>query len=110
MKNKKTIVIIAIISAVCLTLSACIYCYLNINSMSRLLPKNKNVTTEEAALLKEIGEPDWKSYIITYFIMLFMLIAVISIWFAVLHPDMRGSSVAMLMQIFSLGLLVIFPL
>ena len=107
MKNKKTIVIIAIISAVCLTLSACIYCYLNINSMSRLLPKNKNVTTEEAALLKEIGEPDWKSYIITYFIMLFMLIAVISIWFAVLHPDMRGSSVAMLMQIFSLGLLVL---
>ena len=107
MKTKKLIVIIALLSAVCLTLSACLYWFINIKSMSRLLPEEKNITEEEKTLLEDIGEPDWKSYIITYFLMLFTLIGVIAIWFAVANPGMRGSTVAMIMQIFSLMLLVL---
>ena len=75
--------------------------------MSRLLPEKKELTEAETAYFEKIGEPDWKTYLITYFLMLFTLIAVISIWFAVVNPDMRGSTVAMIMQIFSLGLLVL---
>lgn len=107
MKNKKIVVILAIVSAVCLTLSACIYWYLNIRSMTRLLPEKKDVTKVEKAYLDKVGEPDWKSYIITYFLMLFTLIAFIAIWIASYHPDKRGSSVAMITQLFSLILFVL---
>ncbi len=107
MKSKRIVVIIALISAVCLTLSACVYWYLNIKSMSKLLPDNKDLTEDEQIIIDKVGEPDWKTYLITYFLMLFMLIAVISIWAAVVNPGMKGSSVAMLSQIVSLGLLVL---
>ena len=107
MKNKKLIVIIALVSALCLTLSACIYWYLNINSMTRLLPDKKELTDAEETYLKKAGEPDWKSYILTYFLMLFTLIGVTAIWIAVFNPDKRGSVVAMMMQLFSLILMVL---
>ncbi len=107
MKNKKLIIMIALVSALCLTLSACVYWYLNINSMSRLLPDNKDLTDSEQTYINKVGEPDWKSYLITYFLMLFMLIGVIAIWIAVINPDKRGSAVAMMMQLFSLILMVL---
>ena len=107
MKRKTLIVAIAILTAVFLTLSTCIYCFINIKSMSRLLPKEKNLTQAETLKLKSTGEPDAKSYILTYFLMLFMIIGTVSVWFAVLNPDKRGSSVAMLMQILSSAFLVL---
>ena len=107
MKKKHLIIILAIISAVCLTVSAAVYWYLNITSISKLLADDKDLTDEETLILKDTGYPDWKTYIITYFLMLSTLIACISVWIAVFHPDMRGSSVATVMEIVSLGLLVI---
>lgn len=107
MKNRKIVVITAILAAVCLTLSVCLYWYLNIGSMSKLLPDDKQLTEAEKLIIKKAGEPDWKSYIITYFLMLTTLLAVVSIWIAVAHPNMTGSSTAMLMQLVSLALMVL---
>lgn len=107
MRRKKIVVIIAIVSALCLTLSACLYWYLNITSMTKLLPDDRKLTEEEHLILKKVGEPDWKTYLITYFLMLFTLLAAVSIWISVAHPGMRGSSAAMIFQILSLGFYVL---
>lgn len=107
MKRNKFAVLLSVISAVCLTLSACIYWYQNIISMTRLLPVSKNLTEDEAIILRDLGYPEWTTYIITYFLMLFMLIALISVWFSVFYPGKKGTSVTMLTQLLSLGLLII---
>lgn len=104
MKRKHLIILIAIVAALALTLSVCIYWYLNINSMSKLLPDKRELTEDETVIAKKVGYPDWKTYIITYFLMLFTLIALISGWFAAVFPGRTGSSVSMITQLVSLGL------
>ena len=107
MKRKTLIIAIAVVAALCLTLSVCIYWYLNINSMSKLLPDKRDLTEEETIIIKKAGYPDWKTYIITYFLMLFTLIALISGWISAVKPGKTSSSVTMLTQLASLGFLVL---
>ena len=82
MKKKHVIILIAVVSALCLTVSAAVYWYANITSMSKLLADSKDLTEDETLIMKETGYPDWKTYIITYFLMLSTLIACISVWAA----------------------------
>ena len=103
MKRKTIIIAVAVIAALCLTLSVCLYWYLNINSMAKLLPDKRDLTDEETIIIKKTGYPDWKTYIITYFLMLFTLIAIISGWIAAVKPGLAGSSVTMITQLASLG-------
>ena len=108
MKYKKLVVMVALISAVCFMVSAFLYFFINIQSMMRLLPETKkNLTVAEKAILEKIHYPDWKTYYITYFLMLFMIIGSVAIWAANAHPDLTGSTVAMIMQILSMGLMVL---
>ncbi len=104
MKRKYLIITVAVLAALCLTLSVCIYWYLNINSMAKLLPDKRDLTDEETIIIKKTGYPDWKTYIITYFLMLFTLIALISGWIAAARPGLSSSSVTMITQLLSLGL------
>ncbi len=104
MKRKYLIITVAVLAALCLTLSVCIYWYLNINSMAKLLPDKRDLTDEETIIIKKTGYPDWKTYIITYFLMLFTLIALISGWIAAVRPGLSSSSVTMITQLLSLGL------
>ena len=107
-KSKMTVIrIIAVISALCLTASALLYWYMNVTSMSKLIIGEKDITESETEIMKLVGYPTWKSYLLTYFLMLFMMTGVIAVWAAVVHPDMRGSSVAMLMQLASLASLIL---
>ena len=107
MKKKHVIILIAVVSALCLTVSAAVYWYANITSMSKLLADSKDLTEDETLIMKETGYPDWKTYIITYFLMLSTLIACISVWAAAVHPDKRGPSVATITELLSLILLVL---
>lgn len=104
MKRKYLIITVAVLAALCLTLSVCIYWYLNINSMAKLLPDKRDLTDEETIIIKKTGYPDWKTYIITYFLMLFTLITLISGWIAAARPGLSSSSVTMITQLLSLGL------
>ena len=103
MKRKHLIIAVAVVAALCLTLSVCLYWYMNINSMSKLLPDNRDLTDEETLIMKQTGYPDWKTYIITYFLMLFTLIAIISGWIAAAKPGLGSSSITMITQLLSLG-------
>ena len=108
MKRKQiTVRAAAVISALCYTFSTVMYYLMNIGSIFKLLPSKRNLTEEETLLIKETGYPDWKSYLLTYFLMLFLLIGLIAIWFAVVNPKKRGSTVAMLCQLLCLGFMAL---
>lgn len=108
MKRKEiTVRIAAALSAVCFSASALLYFLMNLRSIFRLLPSKRNITEEEALIMRDIGYPTWVTYLLTYFLMLFMVIGVVALWFAVVNPKKRGSSVAMLCQLISLGFLAL---
>ena len=95
------------LSAAMFTMSAAIYWYLNCLSMSKLQLENIDISEREIEILTGLGYPTWKDYLITYVLMLFLLIGVISLWFAVFREKGRGATLGMLSQLFSL---VIFAL
>lgn len=95
------------VSAVLFTASAAIYWYLNCYSMHKVQFENIDMSEIEMDILVGIGYPTWKDYLITYFLMLFMLIGVISLWFAVFRERGRGATLGVLSQLFSLAFLAL---
>ena len=94
-------------AALLVTASAVLYWFLNIRSMSTLLFEKLKINEIDREILTTTGYPTWKSYIITYFLMLATLIALVSVYFALINPKGRGSTMTMLCQLFSLGFMAL---
>ena len=92
------------LSALFMTVSAALYWFLNIRSMTTLLFEKLDVSEIDREILTTTGYPTWKDYIITYFIMLVTLTWLIAVYFSVFRPKGRGSSVTLLCQLCALGL------
>lgn len=108
MRNKDISVrVVAALSALCMTASSALYWFMNLRSIFKLLPSKRSLTEEEMHLMKDLTYPTWVSYLLTYFLMLFMIMGCVALWFAVVRPVKRGSSVGMLCQLVSLGFLAL---
>lgn len=95
------------VSTLLLTVGAVLYWFLNIRSMSMLLFEKLDVSEIDREILTTTGYPIWKDYLITYFIMLVTLTALIAVYFALFNPKGRGATVTLLSQLCSLGLMAI---
>ena len=97
----------AVVSALCMTASSALYWLMNLTSIFKLLPDKRDLTEEESLIMRNVGYPTWVTYLMTYFLMLFMIIGCVALWFAVVRPEKRGSTVGMLCQLVSLGFLAL---
>lgn len=87
--------------------SSVIYWYLNCLSMRKLQFETLDLSELDTEILMTTGYPSWKDYMVTYFLMLFTLIAVIGIFFSIRKISSGGTTVTVITQLLSIGFFVL---